>query len=92
MSELKHELGLIALESCKELGEAVDKLIQQKRNTNKSFLIPTNEIRFSKVKLRYQRVLEVKTYIFYVTLVIIVVHIKCLGLLIIRGLMNISKT
>ena len=47
MSELKHELGLIALESCKELGEAVDKLIQQKRNTNKSFLIPTNEIRFS---------------------------------------------
>lgn len=47
MSELKHELGLIVLESCKELGEAVDKLIQQKRNTNKSFLIPTNEIRFS---------------------------------------------
>ena len=47
MSELKHELGIIALESCKELGNAIDKFIQEKRNTNESFLIPINEIRFS---------------------------------------------
>lgn len=47
MTELNHELGIIALESCKELGNAVDKYIQTKRNCNDSFLIPTNEIRFS---------------------------------------------
>ena len=47
MTELRHELGLIALESCKELGKAVDKFIQEKRNTSESFLIPINEIRFS---------------------------------------------
>lgn len=47
MTELNHELGIIALESCKELGDAVDKYIQAKRNCNDSFLIPTNEIRFS---------------------------------------------
>ena len=47
MTELRHELGIIALESCKELGNAIDKLIQEKRNTNESFLIPINEIRFS---------------------------------------------
>ena len=47
MSELKHELGLIALESCKELGKAVDKFIKEKINTSESFLIPINEIRFS---------------------------------------------
>ena len=47
MTELNHELGIIALESCKELGNAVDKYIQEKRNCNESFLIPTNEIRFS---------------------------------------------
>ena len=47
MTELRHELGLIALESCKELGKAVDKFIQEKRNTSESFIIPINEIRFS---------------------------------------------
>lgn len=47
MTELNHELGIIALESCKELGDAVDKYIQEKRNCSESFLIPTNEIRFS---------------------------------------------
>ena len=47
MTELRHELGIIALESCKELGNAIDKLIQEKRNTNESFLIPIDEIRFS---------------------------------------------
>lgn len=55
MSEINHELGIIALESCRELGEQVNKIIQQKRNTEESLLIPTNEIRFSngegKVKL-----------------------------------------
>lgn len=47
MSELNHDLGIIALESCKELGNAVDKYIQEKRNCKETFLIPTNEIRFS---------------------------------------------
>ena len=55
MNEINHELGIIALESCRELGQQVNKIIQQKRNTEESFLIPTNEIRFSngegKVKL-----------------------------------------
>ena len=55
MSEINHELGIIALESCRELVEQVNKIIQQKRNTEESLLIPTNEIRFSngegKVKL-----------------------------------------
>ena len=30
MTELRHELGIIALESCKELGNAIDKLIQKR--------------------------------------------------------------
>ena len=47
MSEFNHELGLIALESCVELGNAVDKFIQSKRDTIDSFLIPLEEIRFS---------------------------------------------
>ncbi|MBU3132626.1 ribose-phosphate pyrophosphokinase [Clostridium gasigenes] len=47
MSELNHELGLIVLESCEELGNAVDKYIQDKRNCTESFLIPIDEIRFS---------------------------------------------
>ena len=55
MNEINHELGIIALESCRELGEQVNKIIQQKRNTEESLLIPTNEIRFpngeGKVKL-----------------------------------------
>lgn len=55
MNEINHELGIIALESCRELGQQVNKIIQQKRNTEEFFLIPTNEIRFSngegKVKL-----------------------------------------
>ena len=47
MSELNHELGIIALESCAELGNAIDKYIQNNRNCTESFLIPLNEIRFS---------------------------------------------
>ena len=47
MSELNHELGIIALESCAELGNAIDKYIQNNRNCTDSFLIPTEEIRFS---------------------------------------------
>lgn len=47
MAELNHELGIIALESCIELGNAIDKLIQKKRKTEESFLIPLDEIRFS---------------------------------------------
>ena len=47
MSELNHELGIIALESCKELGNAIDKYIQNNRNCTESFLIPVDEIRFS---------------------------------------------
>ena len=47
MSELNHELGIIALESCTELGNAIDKYIQNNRNCTESFLIPIDEIRFS---------------------------------------------
>ena len=47
MSELNHELGIIALESCMELGNAIDKYIQSSRNCTESFLIPLDEIRFS---------------------------------------------
>jgi ribose-phosphate pyrophosphokinase len=47
MSELNHELGIIALESCKELGDAINKYIQDNRNCTESFLIPVEEIRFS---------------------------------------------
>ena len=47
MAELNHELGIIALESCKELGKAIDKYVQKKRDVTQSFLIPVNEIRFS---------------------------------------------
>lgn len=49
------ELGLIALESCRELGKNIDEKIKLKRGEEGSFLIPTQEIRFSngegKVKL-----------------------------------------
>ncbi|MGL5086942.1 MAG: ribose-phosphate pyrophosphokinase [Clostridium sp.] len=55
MTELNHDLGIIALESCLELGDAINKVIQAKRNTTDSYLIPIDEIRFSngegKVKL-----------------------------------------
>ncbi|MBW6410614.1 ribose-phosphate pyrophosphokinase [Clostridium weizhouense] len=47
MNQLNHELGIIALESCKELGNAIDKYIQNSRNCTESFLIPHNEVRFS---------------------------------------------
>ena len=47
MNEINNELGLIVLESCRELGNAVDKYIQDKRNCTESFLIPIEEIRFS---------------------------------------------
>ncbi len=49
------ELGLIVLESCKELGEKINEHIKIKRETDESFLLPSQEIRFSngegKVKL-----------------------------------------
>lgn len=47
MSELNHELGIIALESCKELGNAIDKYIQKSRECTETFLVPIDEIRFS---------------------------------------------
>ena len=30
MNEINHELGIIALESCRELGQQVNKIIQQR--------------------------------------------------------------
>ncbi|WP_160675516.1 ribose-phosphate pyrophosphokinase [Clostridium sp. C8-1-8] len=49
------DLGLIVLESCKALGQKIDEEIKSRRGTKESFLIPTEEIRFSngegKVKL-----------------------------------------
>lgn len=47
MAELNHELGIIALESCRQLGNDIDKFIQTQRKTDESFLIPVNEIRFA---------------------------------------------
>lgn len=47
MNELNHDLGIIALESCTTLGNAIDKYIQEQRNTTESFLIPLDEIRFA---------------------------------------------
>ncbi|KGK89916.1 ribose-phosphate pyrophosphokinase [Clostridium sp. HMP27] len=49
------ELGIIALQSCKELGEKINYHIKEKRNEERSYLIETEDIRFSngegKVKL-----------------------------------------
>ncbi len=49
------ELGIIALESCKDLGEKINCHIRTKRDEEKSYLIKTEDIRFSngegKVKL-----------------------------------------
>jgi ribose-phosphate pyrophosphokinase len=49
------ELGLIVLESSKELGEKINEQIKLKRGTDETFIIPSDEIRFSngegKVKL-----------------------------------------
>ncbi|WP_234121681.1 ribose-phosphate pyrophosphokinase [Clostridium hydrogenum] len=49
------DLGLIVLESCKELGEKINEHIKEKRKTDETFLLPAQEIRFSngegKVKL-----------------------------------------
>ncbi len=47
MNQLNHELGIIALESCKELGNAIDEYIRKSRNSTESYLIPIDEIRFS---------------------------------------------
>jgi ribose-phosphate pyrophosphokinase len=50
------ELGIIALESCRELGEKINYYIKEKRNEGKSYLIDTEDVRFSngegKVKLQ----------------------------------------
>ncbi len=43
----KDELGLIVMDNMKEFGENVDKHLMKKRNTNQSFIIPKQEIRFS---------------------------------------------
>lgn len=47
MNELNHNLGIIALESCLELGDAINEFIQNRRETTDSYLIPIDEIRFS---------------------------------------------
>ncbi|MDT8717411.1 ribose-phosphate pyrophosphokinase [Clostridium sp. 19966] len=49
------DLGLIVLESCREIGQKIDEHIKGKRETEESFLVTSDEIRFSngegKVKL-----------------------------------------
>lgn len=49
-------LGIIALKSCTELGKKIDARIREKRKRRESYLIKTQEVRFSngegKVKLR----------------------------------------
>lgn len=47
VNQSNHKLGIIALKSCTDLGNAVNKYIQDKRDYKESFLIPLNEIRFS---------------------------------------------
>ena len=47
MSELNHDLGIIALRSCVELGDAVNKFIQEARDNKDSYIIPLNEVRFA---------------------------------------------
>ena len=47
MSELNHDLGIIALKSCVELGDAVNKFIQEERDNKDSYIIPLNEVRFA---------------------------------------------
>lgn len=41
------ELGIVALSSCRDLGEKVDAHIRARRNEEKSYLITTQDIRFS---------------------------------------------
>lgn len=41
------ELGIIALKSCREIGERVDQHIRVKRNEGKYYLIDTQDMRFS---------------------------------------------
>jgi ribose-phosphate pyrophosphokinase len=41
------ELGIVALRSCKELGDKIDTHIRNKRSEDKSYLITTHDIRFS---------------------------------------------
>lgn len=54
-THINGELGLIVLESCKELGEKINEEIKARRKTEETFLLPAKEIRFSngegKVKL-----------------------------------------
>ena len=64
MNEINHELGIIALESCRELGQQVNKIIQQKRNTEESFLMKY-VFQMVKVRLNFQKQLEEKIYIYY---------------------------
>ncbi|MCT8975638.1 ribose-phosphate pyrophosphokinase [Clostridium sp. CX1] len=49
------ELGIVALESCRELGEKINYHIREKRDEDKSYLIKSENIRFSngegKIKL-----------------------------------------
>lgn len=53
--QITGDLGIIALESCTGLGQKIDSYIKNRRNETDSFLISTEEIRFSngegKVKL-----------------------------------------
>jgi ribose-phosphate pyrophosphokinase len=41
------ELGIIALKSCRDIGEKINYFIREKRNDEKSYLIGTKDIRFS---------------------------------------------
>lgn len=51
----KNDLCLIVMNNCKEFGQKVDNYIKKIRNTDKSFILPIEEVRFSdgegKIKL-----------------------------------------
>ena len=93
MSELNHDLGIMALKSCVELGDAVNKFIQEERDNKDSYIIPLNEVRFAngEGKVKISETVRGKIFIFYVISETIVVHIKCLDLSITWDQTNISK-
>lgn len=47
MSKLDEDLGLIVMGNCKQFGSKVDSYLKSRRDEDKSFIIPIEEVRFS---------------------------------------------
>lgn len=88
-------LGIIALESAKELGQKLDQHFKNKHGADpniESYLIQTKETRFSNGEGKVVLTESVRGKdIYYVTLETTAVHITCLVFKIIKDLMNIFK-